>query len=275
MLRRMVIKAMALAIGITPLVAQMVSPAVAHASTATQSQVVSAIPQAGTPGVDDGTVFTFAQVGNTMVVGGSFTSVSGVAQRGVFAFDLTSKAVLTGFAPVLDGAVQTVWPGPTAGTVYVGGEFNNVGGVKAKGLVLLNLNDGSRVATFKPIAMNGIVNSVKLVGSRLFVGGTFTSLGGVTRYGLASVSPTTGAVDSFAQNAFMVNHNWTAAGGGAKAPVGIRDLDVTPDGSTMVVIGNFKNVDGLARDQVAVLDLTSSQSVVRTNWATDGYTAAC
>ena len=39
----------------------------------------------------------------------------------------------TAFAPALDGMVNAVSPGPTPGTVYVGGAFNTIGGAKAKG----------------------------------------------------------------------------------------------------------------------------------------------
>lgn len=252
-----------------------ITSAPAGATTITLPQVVSAVPQAGTPSVDDGTVLTFAQVGSTMVAGGSFTSVAGQPRRGVFAFDASSGAIATGFSPVLDGSVNAVWPGLAAGTVYVAGSFNTVNGATNKSLVLLNLATGTRVSSFVPIAMNGVVNTVKLVGTHLYVGGSFTSIGGQARGGLASLNPTTGAVDGSVQNRFLTNHNWTATNNAAKAAVGITDLDVTPDGATMVVIGNFKTADTLPRDQVAVLNLTGAQSVVRTDWRARGYEPAC
>src|SRR6185312_11061642 len=128
----------------------------------------------------------------------------------------------------LDGQVNAVLPGPTAGTVYVGGNFNNSRGVKAKGLVLLNVSTGARVAGFATLSMNGVVNTVARSGNRLFVGGTFTAIGGQTRGGIASMNATTGVVDSFLNSTVTVNHNWTATNGGAKGGVGVSKIDVTP-----------------------------------------------
>ena len=165
-------------------------------------------------------------------------------------------------------------PGPTPGTVYVGGAFNNIGGVKAKGLVLLNVSDGSRVAGFAALPMNGIVNTVARSGSRLFVGGTFTQIGGQTRGGIASMGAATGVVDSFMTSTVTVNHNWTPTNGGAKAGVGVSKIDITPDGSRLVAIGNFKFVDGLPRDQVAMWNLGATADL-RTDWQTHRYEPAC
>jgi PKD repeat protein len=254
----------------------------AWAVNAQQSTAVNAVPSAATPNAVGGAVFSMAQVGTTIVMGGAFTSMQSPNRATTYnnmpyiaAFDQNTGQVVTTFAPGLDGAVNAVLPGPTAGTVYVGGNFNNVGGVKAKGLVLLNVTTGARVAGFAAISMNGIVNSVQRLGARLFVGGTFTSIGGQTRGGIASMSATTGAVDSFVTSTVTVNHNWTSTNGGAKAAVGVSKIDITPDGSRMVAIGNFKLVDGLSRDQVAMWNLSATGATLRADWQTHRYEAAC
>jgi hypothetical protein len=246
-----------------------------------QDKVVSAVPSAATPNAVDGTVFGIAQVGTTIVMGGSFTSVTSPNRATtyslpyVIAFDQATGAVNTAFAPNLDGQVNAVLPGPTAGTVYVGGSFNNINGVKAKGLVLLNVSNGSRVAGFATLTMNGIVNTVARSGNRLFLGGTFTTIGVQNRGGIASFNATTGALDTFMTSTVTVNHNWTATNGGAKGGVGVSKIDVTPDGSRLVAIGNFKLVDGLSRDQVAMWNTAGNTAVVRADWQTHGYEAAC
>ena len=94
-----------------------------------QPTPVSAVPSTATPNVLDGTVFAITQVGGTMVIGGSFTKAAnpgGTTQvtdatngKYILAFDATTGAVKTAFAPGLDGQVQTLQPGPTANTVYV------------------------------------------------------------------------------------------------------------------------------------------------------------
>lgn len=269
-------------------------PSLAQAFGTAQPAVVDDVPSRATPNVLDGRVQAITQVGNTTILGGSFTqvanpggtdAVTGANGQYIVAFDATTGTVNTAFAPGLDGQVWALLPGPVPDTVYVGGAFNNVGGVKDKGLTLLDVTTGHRVPGFAAIAMNGTVQALERVGDRLFVGGTFTSFGGQARGGLASVDATTGAVDGFVQTVVQLNHNWTSgqpvcgttypAGCSAKGAVGVTGMDITPDGTRMVIIGDFKTVDGLPRDQIAMLDLTGAQAVVRTDWATHGYEAAC
>jgi PKD repeat protein len=253
----------------------------AWAVNAQQATVVSAVPSAATPNAVDGVVYSMTQVGTTIVMGGTFTRVTSPNRATTYtlpyvvAFDQATGAVNTGFAPGLDGQVNAVLPGPTAGTVYVGGNFTNARGVKAKGLVLLSLATGARVSGFAAISMNGIVNTVQRSGNRLFVGGTFTAIGGQTRGGIASMGATTGVVDPFVTSTVTVNHNWTATNGGAKAGVGVSKLDITPDGTRMVAIGNFKLVDGLSRDQVAMWNLSGTAATLRADWQTHRYEPAC
>ena len=256
-------------------------PAGAEGPSTLQAAVVGAVPAKALPQVLDGIVFAVAQIGDTMVVGGEFTKVRAVdgtvvAQPRVVAFDATTGALRPGFAPQLDGAVQTVVAGPRAGTVYVGGNFNTLGGVRRKGLVLLDLATGAPATGFAFPATNGTVQSVELVGSRLFVGGTFTKIGTALRGGLATLDAVTGKVDGYLTSTVTENHSWTTASpaGYAKAAVGVTRLDVTPDGSAMVAIGNFRKVDGLVHDQIAVWDLAPGAATVR-DWRTLRYEPPC
>ncbi len=270
----MLVVALAAALG----AAVAATPAVAGVP---QVEVVSAVPGTNSPHVLDGRVFALAQVGDTVLAGGSFTQVQPFSRSatynypGIVAFDATTGAINTAFDPQLDGTVEALLPGPTPGTVFVGGAFNNIGGVKAKGLVLLNVADGSRVAGFRTITMNGTVQALRRVGDRLFVGGTFTLIGGAARGGIASMSATTGVVDAFVTSTVQTNHSWTPINGWDKAAVGVFKLDVSSDGSKMVAIGNFKTVDGLTRDQLVVWDLSGATAVVRPDYRIRTYEALC
>ena len=253
----------------------------ASAVNAQQPTVVSETPSEATPNAVDGAVFAITQVGDTVLMGGSFTQVQPPDRSATYslpyvvAFDAATGTVNTAFDPQLDGAVNALLPGPVAGTVYVGGAFATMGGVRSKGLVLLNVSDGTKAAGFTTPPTNGIVQTVKRVGNRLFVGGTFTNFGGQARGGLATIDASNGALDSFLTSTVSVNHNWTPTNGGAKGAVQVSKLDITPDGRRMVAIGNFKKVDGLDRDQVAMWDLTGPTAVLRPDWATHRYEAAC
>ena len=73
-------------------------------------------------------------------------------------------------------------------------------------------------------------------------------------------------------NVQMTGHH-NSTGTGAQGPVGPWGIDVTADGSKLVVIGNFKFADGLLRDQVALIDLTGRQRSRANLWNTTRYSA--
>jgi WD40 repeat protein len=252
---------------------------VAVAVSPAQDRVVGAVPSTATPNIVDGTTFAIAKVGNKVVVGGTFTAVTdrgtgtSHARPYIFSFDATTGLVDTAFAPQLNNEVSTLLPGPTAGTVYVGGKFNSANGVAGYSkLVLLNVSNGALVTGFKAPAMNGQVMSVKVAGGRLFVGGYFTTVGSATRNGLTSLNPSTGDFDSYLDIALTGHHNYN--GTGANAPVGAAKIDITPDGSKMIVIGNFKTANNGDYDQAVLIDLAAPAAVIA-NWHTNRYDDRC
>lgn len=231
-----------------------------------------------TPAVNDGEVDAILEVGGVVVVGGTFTSVtpvggSATARTNLFAFDKSTGALVEGFAPVVNGAVNDLQPGPTPGSVYAAGAFSQLNGAATSKVVLLDLTTGRAVSGFRAAALNGIVNTIVKRDSRIFIGGHFTTAGGVPHVGIAAISATTGGVDPYVSNQVAERHN--NSGSGAQAPVGVRDMDVSADGSRLVAIGNFRKVDGLARDQVVMLSLGESSSTVTPDWNTNGYNHLC
>ena len=226
------------------------------------------------------------QVGSQVVVGGTFND--GVQQAGstttlpmsyIFAMDASTGVINTSFEPALNGPVYALVAGPVVGgdpTVYVGGKFSTVNGVKAKSVALLDMSTGHVAAGFKVPAMNGLVNTMAVSGGRLFVGGIFTAVGPNTVGGLAALDPLTGAYLPYVSFGVATNHNWTpTCVGCAKAGVGLQDLAISPDGTRMVIDGNFKTAGGLPRDQIALVDLGATSATVDPGWATQRYTAAC
>ncbi len=254
----------------------------ASASTTVQDRVVSPTPVSWTPRVNDGQVDSITQVGGTVVIGGDFTSVSNsngggtLTRRAVAAINASTGAISSTFAPTLNGSVSKVLPGPIAGTVLVGGSFSTVNGTARRGVALLNLSNGSLVSSFTTASINGNVNDMEAVGNRLYIGGTFTTVGGQAHARLAALNLTTGAVDTFVRNQFSVNHNWySGCSNCAHGSVQVKYLDVTADGSTLIAVGNFKEVDGYTRDQIVNIDLTGAAATVRSDWNTNAYTARC
>jgi len=261
-----------------------VAPPAGAVSTA-QPTLVSAAPGNNTPNIADKHVEEITQVGNKVILGGNFTSVTdagsttALSRKGILAFDATTGKVDTGFVPLLNGQVNALLPGPTAGTVYVGGLFTTLNGAAVPKLALVDTTTGAKVSTFKPPALNGIVGDIKRVGNRLYVGGAFTKAGTAAHGGLVTLNATTGALDPFMNIQVAGHHNYN--GSGANGAVGVTKLDINPAGTRLVAIGNFKTVSdpdhalpGTDHDQIAMLDLTGTGAALAP-WQTNRYDAAC
>ncbi|MER7073569.1 PKD domain-containing protein [Terrabacter sp. NPDC000476] len=241
----------------------------------TPSSMVNAVPAANTPSVDDGDVRAIAKVGSTMVMGGNFTSVNGQARSRVAVFN-PSTGALSGFNLAFNGEVDSIVPGPTTDTAYVGGSFTQVGTAAIKNVALVNLTSGTVVSSFVTPGFGswGNINDMVKVGNRLVVAGNFTVVGGRAHAGIAALNATTGAVDHTWMNIqFAGHHNNT--GSGAQGPVGPWNLDVSPSGDRIVAIGNFRTADGLDRDQVAQITTTGATAVVTPDWQTNRYNPYC
>jgi hypothetical protein len=250
-------------IGIVPAQADTV-----RADTA-QPTVVSANPVDWTPHVLDGTVWAVAVVGETVVVGGEFTTVTDstgrtrYARRNLFAYGLRDGRVRA-WAPRVDAPVYALAAGVT-NTVYVGGFFRTVNGVAQRGMARLSLANGARVASFRAAVNWGDVRALVRRGDRLYAGGTFTAVNGLARTALVRVSAATGAVD----RGFDAR---LSAPGLSRARV--EDFALSPDGRRLVLIGAIRKVGSQDRVQLAMLD-TSGSSAALANWYTDVYRPAC
>ena len=239
--------------------------------------VVDAVPANGTPSVLNGSVRAVEKVGDTVILGGNFTRARSpggaeVTRNYLLSFDADNGQIRTSFVPALNGSVEDIAPGPDPGTVYVAGRFSSVNGSSTSKVVLLDLTDGSRVSSFDAPALNGRVESIERSGNRLFVGGAFRHAGGDFYGGLVAVNASTGARLPYLHLPVTDRHN--DSGSGAQGAVGVRGLDVTPDGSRMVIIGNFKHVDDQDRDQAAVIDL-GAQGATLSSWRTRRYEPYC
>jgi PKD repeat protein len=234
----------------------------------------SEIPSVTTPGITTGTkVLGFAEVGDKVYAAGTFTAVGGQVRTGIAAFNRTTGALDPTFNPTVVGNVYAVTPGPTASTLYIAGTLRSVNGVSLSRVALVDATTGAVVPGFKPPSFNDGINDLKLRGTNLYVGGTFTTAGGQPRLGLASLNATTGALTSALTVGLTEHHNTNSSL--AQKAVGAVSLDITKDGTRMVVVGNFRKANGLDRDQVVQIDLTGASSSVRADWHTSRYTPLC
>lgn len=245
----------------------------APASAATAGRLVNADPADFTPQIQDGDVKSIVQIGDRIFLGGSFTQVKEVGagkpvltRTRVLAFDATTGKIDTSFAPTVDkGEVSVLLPAPDGRSVYAGGNFSNINGQRQFVLTRLDTATGQPITSFKP-QLNAKVKDLRLAGGRLIVAGDFTTVGGVARTALAALNPETGARDDFLDANVAGTHN-----GGVTF---VLKIDVTPDGSHLVGVGNFTTVAGQSRPQIFMLDLTGSSAQLA-NWGTSRYGDLC
>src|SRR6476646_9497947 len=209
--RRIVAILLGLSLPMLGLIALGSSPVQAHqASTPAPSKgaIPSAVPSAVTPQIDDGAVWSVAQVGNTLVMGGTFTKIGGVSHPYLAAINATTGAVSTTFNAVPNGQVFSVMPGPNDHSVYVGGSFTSVSGIAAQFLTLLDTTTGAPVSTFHgPTFDFGMIRDMAVAGGRLYVGGFFGRVGGKPHAGIAALNGSTGAVDPYMNVQLAGHHN--------------------------------------------------------------------
>jgi Domain of unknown function (DUF5122) beta-propeller len=242
------------------------SPAIADPA---HPAVVSPNPVDFTPHVLDGTVWSLAVVGDTVVVGGSFTKVANSSKtqtyerRNVFAYGLNDGAIRP-FAPKVDGAIYALSAGPS-NTVYLGGSFKTVNGAAQRGLARVNLATGQRFSSFTARINWGDVRALTARGSRLYVAGTFSAVNGTTRVGLARVNAATGAVDT------GFDAKLSAPG---LARTRVEHFDLSPDGRKLVVIGALLKAGASTRTQLAMFDVSGTTARL-SDWYTDAYKPEC
>ena len=183
----------------------------------------------------DGIAWTQLVVGDTVYVGGSFANarpanaapgVSTVPRTHLMAYTL-STGELTSFAPTVNAQVRSLAASTDGKTLYVGGQFTTINGVTRNRIAAFNIATGA-LTTFNPNS-NSTVLGLTVSGSTLFAAGNFTAISGVARLNGAGINLTTGALTGF---------NPAPAGGT------IQRLAASPDGSKVVVGGNFTAMGG-------------------------------
>jgi PKD repeat protein len=227
-----------------------------------------------TPRVLDKQARSIAEVGDRVVIGGNFTEVQDattgvtVDQPYVFAFDPSTGGVDEDFLPRLNGDVTTVLAHPSGDNVWVAGSFTQVNGDYRSRVVLLDLDTGEPVGSFAAPSISAEVTSMQLANGYLYIGGDFVNVAGRTQTALAALDANTGAltdhVRSTITGTLMVGQGTTT----------IKDFDISSDGRRLVAIGNFSQVDGAPRVQLAMWDTSGDVATLR-RWATEKFGATC
>ncbi|MGH9004187.1 MAG: hypothetical protein ACRDYV_13770, partial [Acidimicrobiia bacterium] len=162
------------------------------------------------PGEPDkaGKVLAMVEQGSSVYLGGEFTGFvppagSPVTARSYLAAFDVARGRLKAWDPAPDGPVRALVLSADKKRLYVGGDFNRIGGTGARNLAAIDLATGELDPTFKPPRLNSGVRAIALAGNRLYVGGNFTVVtvpagqvgaGDHSRPQVAAFDATTGAL---------------------------------------------------------------------------------
>ncbi|RMG55905.1 MAG: T9SS C-terminal target domain-containing protein [Bacteroidetes bacterium] len=170
-------------------------------------------------------------------LGGSFTQVEG-QNRPYLAHVTSSLSLDPTFLPAPNNTVRSLWL--EGNTLYVGGDFTQIGGHSMQGVAALDAGSGQILPAWQNNSLatgtNGSVRSLILGGGVIYLGGSFTQLNGQSRAYLASVNPANGGVLGFNP--------------GANAVV----YDLAYQGGTLYAGGSFNQVAGQSQLYLAALD---------------------
>lgn len=200
----------------------------------------------------------FTQVGNTVFVGGNFQYVQKganpgtgerIAQSFLAGFNVQSGEWASSFRPVFNGQVKSLAALP-GGRLVAGGEFTQVNGQPAEGLVALNpatgaIDTGWRVTVENRLTCCDVnVWTMDVQGDWLYLGGAFTHLRGGNQTqpayarNAARVSVANGSADT----------NWNPEFNGT-----VYDLDASADGQRLYAAGPFTRSKQAVAEHVGII----------------------
>jgi trimeric autotransporter adhesin len=134
------------------------------------------------PGVvGGGDVKTMLAIGNTLYLGGGFTSIASVPRNHLAAVSLTDGSLVS-WNPDADSDVYALTA--AGNVVYAGGAFSNIGSFARNRLAAIDLN-GS-ITNWNPGADSSVL-ALTAAGGSIFAGGFFTSVNGMARNHLAMI----------------------------------------------------------------------------------------
>lgn len=183
----------------------------------------------------NGVVWAQAVVGNKVFAGGSFSQArpAGAAvgsdetpRANLLAYDITTGALDTGFAPVLNGQVRSVAASPDGKRVYVAGDFTTIDGGSRSRIAAFDTATGKLITGFLAAADYNVY-AIAATNSTVYIGGDFNNARGVARAKLAAF-----------------NTNGDLLGWNPGADKKVHALVLTPDGSKVVAGGAFLTLAG-------------------------------
>ena len=246
--------------------------------------------------------------GSRLYVGGSFGTLNGVTRPRLGAVDTTTGVVDPTFNPAPDNTVHSIVTSPDGNTVYVGGDFVNIGGAAHSYLAAVSAATGHATGitfqypfVFDPTQPPSVEDvDISPSGDRVFA-----ALAGLENQA-ASWSTSTGqkqwsyvvdgdtqAIRYYQGNVYFGFHEGAIGDGTVRllsvdaatgalnnfrptmnSFYGTWDIDVSPATNTLVVGGEFTNFNGVNTHGVALLPPGSTDHTAPTTPGTPTVTAS-
>ncbi|MGB9377884.1 MAG: VCBS repeat-containing protein [Mycobacteriales bacterium] len=248
-------------------------PAIKAISSTPASWTPSLLPPAGPTAQDASQIRQLVPCGNMMYAVGGFSQIkqggTTYTRNNAFSFDASTGAV-SDWDPNVNGKVNSIALSADCSTAYLGGVFGMVNVDRTTPQNATNLaavqgagTTGDFVSTFGHTA-NGQVSALLTSGTHVLVGGYFTKINGSSRGYLASLNPLTGADDGYVNLNISGYYNFTDASGAVASSNTTRvyNFALSPDGSKVLVMGDFTSVGGLGRRQMFMLNLGVASATV-------------
>ncbi|MGA1502489.1 MAG: hypothetical protein ACO38Z_07730, partial [Candidatus Nanopelagicales bacterium] len=141
-----------------------------------------------TPSVSTSNVASMARVGDTLYIGGTYSTITddtgSYSRQNIAALNASTVAVQS-WNPGANGDVVTMATDDSA--IYIGGLFTTFDSQPLTRLAAVDITSGTVVAGWTPNP-NQSVRSIAVRGDTVYVGGDFTAIGGVSRNKAAAVT---------------------------------------------------------------------------------------
>lgn len=220
------------------------------------AQIGTGLPHERGDKVNGGVVWDQVVVGNVVYVGGEFSRArqpgagadSAVTRENFLAYDLTSGRLLDLNIP-FNGVIRSMAASPDGKRLYVGGLFTTAGGQTRYRIAAIDLTTGAVVPNFRPYVNSGVY-TVAASSTRVYIGGSFANAGKLEGYNRVAAITLDGQIDPAWHPTPRVDPKGVPDGmfGGTKDKITgsdlVQALAVSPDGSKVVIAGNFNSLNG-------------------------------
>ncbi len=224
------------------------------------------VPLRATPapmGQTNGTVYGLQYAAGRVFAGGNFTSIrpagapagtDEIEQAYLAAFDATTGSPDEQFRHTFTntwngspGIIYAVAASPDGSRIYVGGDFNNVDGVKQEHVAAFDTATGELIPSFGAEGVNGRVYAITATDEAVYVGGTFTKSSWRTRLKAAAFT--------LAGKALPWAPAITESASTGVSPIVFA---LAADAEKIFIGGSFDKVNGTASHGLAAVDPQSA-----------------